>query len=72
MAILSNCRRCGSTFGQSASNHRSLCDECDGTNDKIRSEESRWKAMTADQKCDELRERLNRVECQVDSDGLIG
>jgi hypothetical protein len=71
MAILKTCS-CGATFGTSASSAKWKCDDCDGTIARKRAEEERWSSLTADQKADELRRRVEALEQRSHWDGRIG
>lgn len=71
MAILETCK-CGAMFSTSASSFKYLCDECDGTNAAKRAEAERWAALTPDQKCEELKVRLESLERRSQWDGRIG
>lgn len=72
MAILLNCRNCGTPFTSSVSAYKSLCDECDGTNERNRQEEDRWKALTVEEKLNELRNAVRSIQQQSEWDGMIG
>ena len=58
--VLSSCYNCGTMIGHRAS-EAPVCDECSGKNQQKREEEARWKALSVDEKLDELKARLDAI-----------
>lgn len=66
------CIGCHKDFIGSAAYPKSYCPECDGTNALLRKEAERWAGLTPDQKCDELKKRLDEMHQRSQWDGRIG
>jgi Zn finger protein HypA/HybF involved in hydrogenase expression len=56
MAHREICENCKKEFTTNRITWR--CDECSGRTEERRKEETRWNALTPDEKCDELRDML--------------
>jgi hypothetical protein len=63
MATLLKCTWCGKNFG--CSEFRLLCQECDGTNAKLRAEEERWAALSIEDKVNELRNMIMDLQTRI-------
>ena len=61
MAIDWECWQCKTRVTGSSSRYGSLCNECDGTNARKRQEVERWASLSLEQKCDELKARLDAM-----------
>lgn len=71
MALISSCTKCGVSVSHRAS-EIPYCDECSGRNAAKRAEEARWKALSIEEKLDELKARLDALSTQSRWDGVIG
>ena len=60
MAVLSSCYKCGVAVSHRAS-EMPACDECSGKNQRKRDEAARWKALSVDEKLDELKARMDAI-----------
>lgn len=58
MALLSPCVGCGKEVCHSAS-EMPMCDKCSGKEAALEAEAKRWAALTADEKLDELKAKVD-------------
>jgi len=72
MTIFVTCWKCRNNFTTSDCGSIGLCDDCNGTNEAKRQEEERWKALTVEQKLDELRQLVLSLHQRQSWDGRIG
>ena len=71
MAILETCSKCGTIYCTSVFSCKIFCDECNGTNEAKRKEEERWKALSLENKIEELRIRVAGLENHNSWEGRI-
>ena len=67
--IILNCASCGEEFGTSACSASIFCDNCNGVNEAKRVEKERWDKLSDSDKIEELKTRIESLECRGRFDG---